>query len=170
MPGHFKRSHRYTSVVALDINFAATPDFEVQPLGKRIDHRDTDSMKSAGNLVRGVVELASGVKFGQNDLRRRLAFFRHDLGGNTTSVVDNGCRVINMKNNMDFRTETRQRFVNGIVDNFVNQVMQSIDSGRADVHRRTLPDGFQAFENFDMFGTVICFSSWWLFLAVTTGI
>src|SRR5215468_8731003 len=99
-------------------------------------------MKSAGNLVRGVVELASGVKFRENNLRRRLAFFRHDLSWNTTSVVDNGCGVIDVKNNVDFRTETCECFVNRIVDNFVNKVMQSIDSGRADVHRRTLPDGF----------------------------
>ena len=42
-----------------------------------------------------------------------------------------------------------QRFVHGIVDNFVNQVVQPHLPGRADVHGRTQAHRFQPFQHFD---------------------
>ena len=49
-----------------------------------------------------------------------------------------------------------QRFVHGVVDHLINQVMQPGVTGGADVHRRTETHGLQAFENFDATGIVNC--------------
>src|ERR1041384_3096813 len=43
----------------------------------------------------------------------------------------------------------RERFVDGIVYNLVNQMMQTELTGRADVHRRSLSHGLAAFKNCD---------------------
>ena len=49
-----------------------------------------------------------------------------------------------------------QRLVDGVVDDFVDHVMQAGDViGVADVHARALADGVEAFENFDVFGGVV---------------
>ena len=47
-----------------------------------------------------------------------------------------------------------QRFVHRIVDDFVDQVMQTVLGGGADVHRRPQPHCFQAFQHFDATGIV----------------
>ena len=46
---------------------------------------------------------------------------------------------------VNFRAVPGERFVDGVVDDFVDQVMQSIDAGRADVHRRALANGLKTF-------------------------
>ena len=47
-----------------------------------------------------------------------------------------------------------QRFVDRVVDDFVDQVVQSHLAGRADVHGGTQPDGLQPLQNGDIFGGV----------------
>ena len=46
---------------------------------------------------------------------------------------------------VDFRAIAGQRFVDGVVDNFVDQVVKSVDARRADVHRGTLPNSLKPF-------------------------
>jgi hypothetical protein len=74
-----------------------------------------------------------------------------------------------MDDDVDFGAEPGQSFIDRVVDDFVNEVMQSIDAGRTDIHRRPLPDCLQALENFDMLSTVIRFCSRYLSLVVAPG-
>ena len=53
---------------------------------------------------------------------------------------------------------TRQGFVDGVVDDFVDEVMESDFAGRADVHGGALADRFHAAEDFDGVGIVIAVS------------
>ena len=51
---------------------------------------------------------------------------------------------------------TSQGFVDGIVDDFENHVMQAgTVLGITDVHARSFADGFQTFKDLDAAGTVI---------------
>ena len=45
-------------------------------------------------------------------------------------------------------------FVDGVVDDFPDEVVQALAVHAADVHRRPLADGLQAFEDGDVFGGV----------------
>ena len=47
-----------------------------------------------------------------------------------------------------------QMFVDGIVEDFENAMMQPAFVGVADVHAGAFPDGFQAFEFIDFCGVV----------------
>ena len=47
-----------------------------------------------------------------------------------------------------------ERFVYGVVDDFVDQMMQTHLARRADVHRRPQANGFQTFEHLDTTGIV----------------
>ena len=42
---------------------------------------------------------------------------------------------------------TSQSFINRVVDDFPNKVMQATLAGAANVHARTHPDRFEAFED-----------------------
>ena len=56
---------------------------------------------------------------------------------------------------VDLIAETRQRFVDRVVDDLVDEMVQAGRPGRADVHRRPLADGFEAFENLDLVGGIL---------------
>src|SRR5204863_102303 len=99
--------------------FSASPNLQIQPFGKCVDDGNTDTVQSTRNFVRGVIKLPSGMQFRQNDFRSRLTFLRHDFSGYTSAVVNDSDRVVNVDDDMGFRTEAGERFVNRIVDDFI---------------------------------------------------
>ncbi len=46
-------------------------------------------------------------------------------------------------------------FVDGVIDDFVDQVVESVEAGAADVHAGALADGFESFQDFDLLGVVV---------------
>ena len=65
-----------------------------------------------------------------------------------------------MNNNVNFCAESRESFIDGVVYDFVYEVVQPVRSGRTDIHCRALSNGFQPFQHFDVFGAVIGIGSW----------
>src|SRR5271155_3741945 len=57
-----------------------------------------------------------------------------------------------MDRDRDFRAETGQSLVDGVVDDLVDEVVQAHHAGRADVHARALANRLKALEN----GDVLC--------------
>jgi hypothetical protein len=51
-------------------------------------------------------------------------------------------------------TIARERLIDGVIDYFIDQVMQTARAGRANVHSRAFSNGLEAFENLDI-GRVI---------------
>ena len=64
---------RRAALVALLVDLAVAPDFEVERLRQRVDDRHADAVQAAGHLVAVVVELAAGVQDRQHDFGGRLA-------------------------------------------------------------------------------------------------
>ena len=60
-----------------------------------------------------------------------------------------------MDRDVDLIAVAGQRFVDRVVDDLVDEVMQARRTGRADVHRRPLAHGLEPFENLDLVGAVI---------------
>jgi len=44
--------------------------------------------------------------------------------------------------------------IDTVIDNFIDEMMEAIHTGAADVHRRSLPYGVQAFQNLDLIRAV----------------
>ena len=74
---------------------------------------------------------------------------------NAATVVDDRHRAVDVNRDGDVLAETGQRLVDRVVDDFVDEVMQPGRTGRSDVHRRALADGFQAFEDFDLVCAIV---------------
>ena len=87
--------------------------------------------------------------------RNLLAVDVHHVDGNAAAVVDHGDGVVDVNGDFDLVGMAGERFVDGVVHDFVDQVVQSHLAGRADVHRGTLAHGFHAAENFDGIGVVV---------------
>ena len=149
-----QRRLRRAALVALDVDVAVAPDLHVEPLGQRVHDRDADAVQSARHLVAVVVELAAGVQHGEHDFGGRTAALVH-VDGNAAAVVDHRDRAVDVDRDVDFGAIAGQRFVDRVVDDLVDQVVQAGRAGRADVHRRALANRLEAFEHLDLVGAVV---------------
>ena len=82
-------------------------------------------MQSTGNLVIGGIEFSASVKRGEHYLcgRNLFAIHYHVVHGNAAAVIDNSDGVIDVNGYIDAIRMSGKRFVNGIVHDFVNQMM-----------------------------------------------
>ena len=135
--------------VGLLPDFALAPDFEIEPVGKRVDDRDADAVQAAGNFVGVAIEFSARVQDGHHDFGGGLFFGGVHVHGNAAAVVDHGDAVVVVHDDVDLVAVAGHRFVNGVVDNFPDEMVQTHFAGRADVHRGAFADGFDAAENFN---------------------
>ena len=149
------RRDRQAALVALAPDVAVAMDLELEPLGEEVDDRDADAVQAAGDFVRVVVELSAGVQLGHDDLGRRAALFLVDVDGDAAAVVLDRHRVVDVDRDLDRVGVAGQRLVDGVVDDFVDHVVQAADViGVADVHARALAHRIESLEDFDVFGCV----------------
>ena len=87
-----------------------------------------------------VAELAAGVQDSQHHFGRGATLLLHDVDRNAAAVVGDRAAVVGMEVDLDRPRCARLGLVDRVVDDLVNQVMETPGSGRADVHTRALAD------------------------------
>ena len=105
-------------------------------------------MQAAGNFVAVGIELAAGMQLGHDDFGRRYAFVVH-VHRNAAPVVDHRDGVVDVNRYVDLGAVAGQRLVDGVIDHFVDQMMQARFTGGPDIHGRSQADGLEPFQNFD---------------------
>ena len=83
----------------------------------------------------------------------------HGVYGNAAAVVDDGDRVVDVNGDFDFIGVAGESFIDGVVDHFVHQMMQTQFTGRADVHGGAQANRFHAAQHLDRIGGVVPVSS-----------
>ena len=141
---------RHAVLIALRPHTALPAYLDLEPLRQGIDHGDADAVQAAGDLVRGVLELASGVQHRQDDFRRRAPAFLVRFHRNAAPVVAHGARAVRVENDLDAVTIARERLIDRIVDGFVDEVMEAVGPRVADVHRGALSNRLQPLEDLDI--------------------
>ena len=111
-------------------------------------------MQTARRRVGTTAELAAGVKLGEHDLERRDLLPGVQVDRNASTVVGDLDRPVAMQGDVDLVGEPRRCLVDGIVDQFPDEVHETIGAGAADVHARALANGLQPFEGLDGIGVV----------------
>ena len=135
--------------VGLLPDFAIAMNFEIEPVGERVDDGNADAVKAAGNFVGIAVEFPASMEDGHHHFGGGLFLGGVHVDGNAAAIVDDGYGIIFVDGDVDFVAEPGQRFVDGIVDDFPDEMMQAEIAGGTDVHRGTLANGFDAAEDFD---------------------
>ena len=107
-------------------------------------------MQTARIFVSPLAELSACVQVRQDQLDCRHFPFRMDINRNASSVVPHRDAAVYMNVYVNLVAVTGEMFVNRIIENFENQVMQTALIRVSDVHARPLPDGFQPFELVDL--------------------
>jgi len=75
-------------------------------------------------------------------------------GGNAAAVIDDRQDYVDVARHLDPLTDTRHMLVDTVVDNFIDQMVESVDTGAPDVHRRALSYGVETFEDLDLIRAV----------------
>ena len=86
-------------------------------------------------------------------------FFFMAFYGDAAAIVFHGDAAIGMKSDNDLGAVARHRLVDAIVDHFVNELVESIGMGIADVHPRPLSHRLETFQNSDRTCVVLLSSS-----------
>src|ERR1044071_6770859 len=63
--------------------------------------------------------------------------------------------MIDMNRDVDLVAEARERLVNRVVNNLVDEMVQARLASRPDIHGGPLPNRLEAFENLDLVGAVV---------------
>ena len=100
-----------------------------QPIGERVDDRYADSVKAAGNFIRIAIKLSAGVQHSEHHFGRGTLLRSMHIDGNAAAVVNHGDGIVGVHGDIYFVRVTGHGFVNGIVDDFPDEVMQTHFTG-----------------------------------------
>lgn len=117
---------------------------------ERIDARDAHAVQTARDLVTALVELAARVQYGEHHFERRLALFLVEVGRDAAAVVAHGDRVVLVDRYVDMRAVACERFVDRVVHDLVDEVVESLFADVADIHGRTFAHRFEPFQHLDI--------------------
>ncbi|OPZ92460.1 MAG: hypothetical protein BWY72_02536 [Bacteroidetes bacterium ADurb.Bin416] len=138
--------------IALAVYGSVLVHLHLAPGRQGVDHRHADAVQTAGYLVVLFVKLAAGVKPGHNQLQCAYLFHRMYARWYASAIVGNPDNVVFFQHDIDTSTKTCKGFVDRVVYNFIHQVVQSVDSGRSNVHAWAFAYSFQTFEHLDTIG------------------
>ena len=107
-------------------------------------------METAGNLIAAAAEFTTGVEHRIDNLQRGPSRLGLDIHGDTAAIIGDSDGVALVDGNGDFRAEARQGFINGVVHDLVNQMVQARRGCGADIHTGTFPHRFQTLQDLDL--------------------
>ena len=131
-----------------------TAHHDACPFGERIHDRDADAVQTAGNRIAVAAEFAACMEHRQYDFHGRFPSLVHARRNAATIVRDCTAAVI-IERHFDVRAVARECFVDTVVDDFVDQMVQAARGCRADVHARTQAYRFEPFEDSDVTRAVV---------------
>ena len=111
-------------------------------------------MQSARDLVRAVFELAAGVQHRMHDFERRALFRRMHIDRDAAAVILDRNSIVAQNDDVDFGAETGERFIDRVVDDLGNEMMQAALGGVADIHAGAFANRLETFENLDGLGAI----------------
>jgi len=111
-------------------------------------------VQTARNLVAAVPKLAASVQGGHHHLQRRFFLLGVHIHRDAAAVVFHGDAAVGVNGHSNAVADARQGFVNRVIHHLVHQVVQGFLVGAAHIHAGAAADGFEAFENLNIFGAV----------------
>src|SRR3989304_571739 len=107
--------------------------------GECVHHRGADAVESARDLVGIVVKLTAGVERGHDGLKRRDLGLRMDADGDAVAVICDAHVAVGEERDLYFSASIRHRLVARVVKGLPDEMVETVGTGRPDVHARTLP-------------------------------
>ena len=107
-------------------------------------------MQAAGHFITTAAKFTAGMQHGQRGFQ--CAFSRLFMNANryTAPIILHGDAVILMNDNGDIITEPGQSFVDTVVHDLINEMVQTTNAGTADIHTRTAAHALQTLQDLNL--------------------
>ena len=156
-----ERAVRVAAAEGLLVLVAVAAHVDGEPLGAGVDHRSTHAVQAAGHLVAGVLaaELAAGVQDGVNDGDGGQAGVGLNVHRDAAAVIRDLNDVVFQDLDLDVVAVAGQCFIDGVVHDLVDQMMQAALAGGTDIHARALAHRLQTLQDLDLAGIILMVGS-----------
>ena len=135
-------------------NESLATNLDLEAARQGVHHGAADTVQSTGNGIPAAAEFSTGVQHRQDDLNGRTALCLVNVDGDSATVVFDANGAVGQNANINCVAVPRQGFVDGVVNDLIDQVVQSARSGGSDIHTGSLSNGFQPLEDLDIVCTV----------------
>ncbi len=149
-PDGLHRSLGEAPAVALAVQGAVLVDLGDQPLAQGVDHRGAHPVEPAGDLVTTAPKLAPGVQLGQHHLQTDLLLGGVHVHRDAPPVVHDRHRAVLVQGDQDGVAVAGHGLVDRVVDDLVDQMVQTAKVGGADVHPRPPTHRLQPLEGHEL--------------------
>src|SRR5204863_5017627 len=131
---------RLTALVLLGVDLAVAADLGLGPFAQRGDRLGADAVQAGAGLVAALVELGAGAGHGHDDFERTDAGLGVQADGDAAAVVADADTAVHVDLDVYALAVAGQGLVHAVVDQLVDEVVQSLDAGVADVHAGAVAD------------------------------
>ena len=154
--GHFLGDMTPGKLHFIDVAFLIYP--YPQPFGQGIYNRRTNTVQTAGNFITATAEFTAGMQHGKYNFQRRLSGLCLDINRDTTTIVGDSNGITGIDGHSNIFTVSGQSFIDRVIHDLIDQVMQTGRGSRTDIHTGTFPHCFQTLQNLDLLRTVfLCY-------------
>ncbi|MNV26446.1 hypothetical protein D3C71_1175660 [compost metagenome] len=148
---HFQRRGAVAIAEGDAVLAAVALDMHLDQGRQRIDHAHAHAVQAAGEGVVLVVELAARMQAGQDQFDAGDLLLGVDVHGHATAVIADFAAAVLEQRDFDRVGVSGQGFVDGIVDDFLRQMVRARGVG---VHARAALDRVQAGQDFNIGGVI----------------
>ena len=114
-------------------------------------------MQSTRNLVTLSVKFSTSMKLCHHYLNGGDLLFRVDIHGDSTSIITDLNTFIHQDRHIHTTAITRQCFINAIIHDFKNKVVNPLNPRVSNIHGGSFPDGLKPFQDTNIFSIVMRF-------------
>ena len=144
----------FAALIILLVDLAVPAHDRGHFLGKRVYHRNTHAVQTAGNFVAARTEFASRVEHGEHRFQGGFFGLLMRFHRDAAAVVAHRHRAVRAQRDGNVFGEACHCLVNAVIHHLPDKVMQTGFGRIADVHPRALADGLEPLEDGDLFRPV----------------
>jgi len=114
-------------------------------------------MQSTGNFIGMIIKFSAGMKLCHDHFQSRHFFFLVDTDRNPPTIIDNTDTVIRVNSHLNQVAKSGHGFIDAVIHNFVHQMVKSGNIDISNIHGRSLTNGFQSFQYFNIVFVIIIY-------------
>ena len=136
------------------VDLAVALDLDLEPIAERIDALRAYAVEAARVFVGALAEFAAGVEVREDEFERGNFEFRVDIDRDAAAVVADRAGAVDMDGHIDFRAVAGEVFVDRVVEDLEDAVVEAAFVCWPDIHAGALADAGEAFKFVDFRGVV----------------
>ena len=123
--------------------------------GKRVHHRNANTMQAARSRIGFVGKLTAGMERRHDDFKGTLfGVFGVRVDWNAAAIIGNADPIAGHEFDLDSVGMAGDRLIHGVIEQFGHQMVERTLIGAANIHAGPPADGFKALQNLNIVGCI----------------